>query len=97
MQQISQIRVQICQAVDRLAEIGESLVALSSLLGEHDQVVQAAREYLKAVDDEPRMRDEYPAGTCNAEDAWKEHGQRKEQAYLRLKALLSEPTASSPG
>lgn len=43
------------------------------------------RAYFKVKDDEPRMRREYPAGTCNAEDAWREYADKRDEAEAALR------------
>lgn len=38
---------------------------------------------------EARMRSEYPAGTCNAEDAWRDFSRDEEQARRDFSAALA--------
>jgi hypothetical protein len=54
--------------------------------------IAAAREALSGlfaiVKESKRMRVEFPAGTCNAEDAWKEFSDREEMAWKKARQAL---------
>jgi sarcosine oxidase delta subunit len=54
--------------------------------------ITAAREALSGlfaiVKESKRMRVEFPAGTCNAEDAWKEFSDREEMAWKKARQAL---------
>lgn len=42
------------------------------------------------------MVKEYPAGTCNAEDAWKEFGEWEAESWELLKDAIAKATGQSP-
>jgi hypothetical protein len=54
-----------------------------------DHVATALKAYLAVLDDRPRMDQEYPAGTCNAEDAWRDYDAREKAAMARIRELVS--------
>ncbi len=81
----------VCQCLatpDRTAE--QTAAALVRMLNEAGRLREAATEYLAAQADEARMREEYPAGSCNAEDAWLDYDRRITAARQALVLAAQE-------
>lgn len=60
-----------------------------SILNTHDALVKALEGIFKIMKEQKRMNRDYPAGTCNAEDAWKEFSKDEELAWSDARAALA--------
>lgn len=61
----------------------------AELLNESVTLKAAMQEYLAVLDDRGRMEREYPAGTCNADDAWRDYDAREKAAMARIRELVA--------
>ena len=53
-----------------------------------EELLAAVKEHVAILKEEVRMRKEYPSlGVCNAEDAWRDFGQRERASTENLKRL----------
>jgi hypothetical protein len=51
------------------------------------ELLRAIKEHVAIQKEEKRMRKEYPMGSCNAEDAWRDFGRREEASAENLRRL----------
>ena len=51
------------------------------------ELLSAIKEHVAIQKEETRMEKDYPAGTCNAEDAWHDFGEREEKSSVNLRRL----------
>lgn len=51
------------------------------------ELLSAVKEHVAIQKEERRMRKDYPPGTCNAEDAWRDFGRREEKSATNLRRL----------
>jgi hypothetical protein len=51
------------------------------------EYLDAIREHVAVQKEETRMLKKYSPGTCNAEDAWHEFGDRQEKSAVNLRRL----------
>jgi hypothetical protein len=51
------------------------------------ELLSAIKEYVAVLEEEKWMLRNYPAGTCNAEDAWEDFGNRQEKSETNLQRL----------
>jgi len=51
------------------------------------ELLAAIKEHVAIEKEEKRMLKEYPAGTCNAEDAWRDFCNKEEASTVNLRRL----------
>ena len=51
------------------------------------ELLSAVKEHVAIQKEEARMRKDYPSGTCNAEDAWRDFCDREEKSATNLRRL----------
>lgn len=51
------------------------------------ELLDAIKEHQAVIAEEKRMEQEYPMGTCNAEDAWRDFFKRKDKSDQTLARL----------
>lgn len=52
-----------------------------------EELLKAVKEHVAIQKEEQQLRKVYPAGTCNAEDAWRDFGNRERASEENLKRL----------
>ena len=58
------------------------------------ELLDAIVEHFACADEEKRMEKEYPMGTCNAEDAWRDFFRRKERSDSNMKNMVLRELAA---
>lgn len=53
-------------------------------------LLSAAKAVAGLDAEEARMRKEYPAGTCNSEDAWRDFGKEHHKAWKDLRSAIAK-------
>lgn len=75
-------------------EFQDAVNRISTELSALRRQVEEARDALKGIfdiiKDEKRMQKQYPAGTCNAEDAWSEFSKQENEAWKRARTALQQ-------
>ena len=51
------------------------------------ELLRAIKEHVAIEKERSRMIKQYSAGTCNAEDAWHDFGEREEASIVNLRRL----------
>lgn len=75
-------------AIDKA--VADMSSALTAFEVEQDELVGALVGIFEIIKEEKRMKREYPAGTCNAEDAWRDFSRDEEAAWNKARAVLAK-------
>ena len=51
------------------------------------ELLAAVKEHVAVQEEETKMKKLYPSGTCNAEDAWCDFGERERKSFDNLRRL----------
>lgn len=71
-----------------LSETERQIVKLTAQ--DAQELVDALKEHQAVIAEEKRMDREYPMGTCNAEDAWRDFFKRKNASDTNLRRLANK-------
>lgn len=52
-----------------------------------EELLKSIKEHVAILKEKQRMRKMYPAGTCNAEDAWNDFSHRADASEKNLRRL----------